>query len=168
MTITPARVFTKASLVVDGFNCSGIFTEITPPSLMLKTEEMAIGGMDQPIDWRLGMQKQTGNIKLVEPNETFIASTVGQGVVPVTMLGFYAYMTESIAYTMQTSAQFHGQTTPAMKSNESNEHEYEFTSEVYENYLNGNEVAFIDIFSAIRRINGVDQLEAMAQHLRLR
>jgi hypothetical protein len=58
---------------VDGRGYAGQATEVNPPKLTLKTDEVRLGGMDAPIELTLGMEKLGADFSLVAYDRDVLA-----------------------------------------------------------------------------------------------
>ena len=166
MAITPPRLHTNCTTIVDGQNLRGLISAVKPPDSQYTLDSRALAGMDQPIGFRLGMEEQTGTMMLVEPNPQVLGNFGGR-VKGMSVLGAYTYETKVLRYTINMQVQFHQNTRPELKAREANEFSFSYTAQRFEEIVEGQERNFIDVFQGIRRINGTDELASIRSHLRI-
>lgn len=66
-------VFKNLNLFVDGRGMAGQVEEVTPPKLVLKTEEFRAGGMDVPVELTMGMEKLEADFSLISYDANVLA-----------------------------------------------------------------------------------------------
>lgn len=66
-------VLKNLNVFVDGRGYAGQATELNPPKLQLKTDEVRLGGMDAPIELTLGMEKLEADFSLVAYDRNVLA-----------------------------------------------------------------------------------------------
>jgi P2 family phage contractile tail tube protein len=134
------------------------------PDLKIKTEEFRSGGMDGSMDIDMGIEKLEATVTVAGWFPEMLGN-LGLGVgsaIPLTVRG--ALRNEMTNATEQIMYKLQGNVTALngaqLKAGERPKLELTMTVHRYEVLLNKNEIMFIDIPNAVRRINGRDQLLA--------
>lgn len=164
------KVLKDLNLTVDGYGYAGNIEEFKPPKLALKTEEHRAGGMDAPVAIEMGMEGLECSFILTGHFTEVLTAwgVVQDGKVQLTARG--------------SLEDYAGNVTPVVvnlrgiitdiedgswKSGEKNNQTFTMKLEYYKREQGGVVLHEIDIPNMVRKINGVDQLEARRNALGL-
>jgi P2 family phage contractile tail tube protein len=156
------KILKSFNLFIDGRGYVGLVEDITLPKLSAKMTELHTGGMDMPLDMELGMDKLECSFSLCEYDIDAISQFgLNNGAqVPLTLRG--ALDNEEgvtpIVITLQGAwkeldfGNWKAGDKPSLKVN--------VTARYYKLEVGGEEMVEIDVPNMVRKIKGVDQLEA--------
>lgn len=163
-------ILRNVNLVVVGRGYAGEIDEVIPPVPTIKTETIRPGGTDLDIERDQGMEALVATLSLygIAPGILDLLGVHDDTNQEMVMRGAYqdddgsvmaAVATMRGWFKMQDLGTWKAGTTPPMKAT--------MTCNFYELMLDGTEKYFIDGPNNIRRINGVDQLEAIRTALNI-
>ena len=156
------------NLFVDGRGFAGDIEELTPPKLSIKNEEFRGGGMDAPVEIPMGMEKLEASFTLKNYSKDVLnlfGLAPGNNV-PLTMRGALESSDGSVKPLVITlRGRIRELDDGSWKSGESATLKVAMSVDYYKRTLDGDDVHEIDIDNMIRKINGVDQLEAQRSAL---
>lgn len=156
-------VLKNFNLLIDGRGYAGRIDEYTPPVMTLQIEEYRAGGLDTPEPVEMGQEAMSASFALISMEATALASWgLTQGaVLPVTARGALESADGTVRAIVhrlrgKITSLDEGTWQPGQKPTVT------FTMRVtrFEEIHDGVEIRMIDTENMIRRINGVDQLEA--------
>lgn len=157
---TIPKILKQFNLMIAGQGMAGIVTQLTLPSLNLKTEEHRAGGMDTPVEIDMGMEKMELKFTLAEHlnlvyrafgtevQYTFRGAKVGEGGVVEPMIIEARGVCKSLDGTN-------------VKAGDPNPLECTMTVRYIKILINGERVVEVDALNMTRFVNGVDQLAAI-------
>ena len=160
---TIPNVLRNINCFVDGRGFAGRVSELTLPKLTVKTEEHEAGGLDAPVEIDMGLEKLEAmfTMRSVEPDVLRSWGLRGGEQVPLTFRGALqseaGAVTEAVA-TMRgllREVDFGG-----WKPRETPELKGTMAVRYYKLEIGGEELVEIDVENMVRRVDGVDQLEA--------
>lgn len=145
----------------DGRGTAGVAEEFQPPSLVTTGEDFRAGGMDAPIELRMGMEKMEATIKLASVEAQFLSLWGKINTVPLIVRGALEDLdgtvrAEVIRVRGRVKGLEHDAITPGAKSGQT----YTIAVHEYTHTVDGVIVHNIDIPNMICVVNGVDQLAA--------
>lgn len=156
------RTLKNFSLFVDGIGYAGRVTEMTPPTLTVKTEEYRAGGMDAPIELDMGMEAMEASFTLAEYNENVLQMFGLQEVNPRALIvrGALQRNTEAAAPMVITmNGNFKEFDPGSLVAGEVTEASFTVALTYYKMEVNTITVHEIDIENMTRVIGGADQLQ---------
>lgn len=154
------------NLFVDGQGYAGKVDELTLPKLTLKTEEHRAGGMDAPIELDMGMEKLECEFTLSEyaPQVLKLFGLVEGGVVPLTLRGAEETGDGTIRpIVVNLQGLFRELDSGNWKAGDKAQLKCQIACRYYKLTSDSNELIEIDVENMVRKINGVDQLQAMRE-----
>lgn len=151
------------NLFVDGKGYAGKIQNYRAPALAIKAEEVRMGGMDAPIDLKMGLEKMTSGFSLYSYSADVLAL-------------FGVANGQSVAFTARESLEdFDGTVTPVVHTmrgrilsfdpgesapGESTTLQVEMSLTYYKLQHGGRVVQEIDPINMVHNVNGVDVLAA--------
>lgn len=149
------------SLFVDGRGFAGQIEEFNPPKLALKVEEFRAGGMDAPIDLKMGLEKMECDFSLIQYSRDVLAlfGMAAGNTVPLVAreaLESLDGTVTPVVHTMRGRIKEVDQGTP--KPGEKTSLKFMMTLTYYKLQHGGTVVQEIDIANMIHLVSGVDQL----------
>lgn len=163
-------IFKNLNLFIDGRGMAGQVEEMTPPKLVLKTEEFRAGGMDVPIELTMGMEKLEAEFSLISYDKNVLALFgVSEGnFVPFVLrkaLESYDGGVTPVVITMRGKIK---QIDPGtVKPGEKASLKFSIALNYYKQEHAGEVIYEIDVENMVRIVNGVDALAAQRSALGL-
>jgi len=161
------KVLKNFNLFVDGRGYAGKCDEITPPKLTLKVDEHRAGGMDVPVELDMGMEKLNMEATLAE----YVAEVISlfglttSGVKALTLRGALEGDEGVVPVVINIRATVKEIDLGTWKAGEKAAKKLQFACRYFKYTQDGTELVEIDVENMIRKINGVDQLEAQRKAL---
>ena len=159
------------NLYIDGKGYAGVIEEITLPKLAIKSEDFRAGGMDAPIKMDMGMEHlETGFTLKSFDKATLRHFGLGNGnrVVMTIRGGMYS---DEDGTEFPVVIKLQGMITEmdfgTWKAGESGSIKATVSLRYYNLAVDGDEVHEIDINNMVRKIDGVDQLQATRKNIGL-
>lgn len=164
MPIQLPRVLKNLNLFIDGRGHAGHVDEITLPKLSVKAEEHRAGGMDMPVELDMGLEKLECTFKLSDFNPDVFRSfglLDGMGV-PVVIRGATQAQgsTQVQAVVLTLRGGFKAIEAGTWKPGDKNALTITASLTYYKLTVDGEELVEIDAVNMIRRVDGIDHLEA--------
>ena len=168
---TIPNVLRNINAFVDGRGFAGRVSELTLPKLTVKTEEHDAGGLDAPVEIDMGLEKLEAMFTLRSVEADLLRSWGLRGgeQVPMTFRG--ALQSEAGGDVADATATMRGVLREvdfgAWKPREAAELKATMAVRYYRLEIGGEELIEIDVENMVRRVDGVDQLEAQRAALGL-
>ena len=157
------KVLKHFNLFIDGKGYAGLVGELSLPRLSLKMDELYSAGMDAPIELDMGMDKLSCDFSLYEYNADVIKQFgLNNGAqVPLTLRGGLdneggvspVVVTLRGAWQDLDMGSWQAGDKPSLKVT--------VTLRYYKLNIDGADLIEVDVQNMVRKIDGVDQLEAM-------
>lgn len=156
------QIIRAMNLFADGKGFAGVVEEVTPPKLTIKTEEFKAGGMDAPLELDQGMDKLECNFTIAKYDSDLFKAygLVPSKMINVTLRGAFEEDGETTEVVMSLSGSWKELDFGTWKPGEKAALKIAMSLKKYELKIAGEEQVFIDIPNMVRRIAGVDVLEA--------
>lgn len=158
------NVLRNINCFVDGRGFAGRVSELTLPKLTVKTEEHEAGGLDAPVEIDMGLEKLEAmfTLRSVEADVLRSWGLRSGDLAPLTFRG--ALQSEADGSITEAVATMRGVLREvdfgAWKPRESPELKATMAVRYYKLEIGGEELVEIDVENMVRRVDGVDQLEA--------
>ncbi|MBF0445093.1 MAG: phage major tail tube protein [Magnetococcales bacterium] len=149
------------SLFVDGRGLAGKVTELTPPKLVVKTEEHRAGGMGVPIDIDMGLEKLMCEFTLSEYNTEVLKlfGLASGSPVKATLKGASQSDDGSVASVLiVVRGMFTEIDMGTWKAATKTEKKCKVSCRYYRLEVNGEVIYEVDAVNMIRIVDGVDQM----------
>ncbi|WP_045856256.1 phage major tail tube protein [Teredinibacter purpureus] len=161
------KVLKNFNLFVDGRGYAGRVDEVTLPKLSLKTEEFKAGGMDVPIELEMGMNKLECDITISEYDTEIIKMFgIREGAqVPLTLRGGLDGEEGVAPVVVSITGAWRDLDFGGWKAGEKAPLKVSIAARYYRLEIDGQELIEVDAENMVRKINGVDQMEAMRSAL---
>lgn len=156
-------VFKNLNLFVDGRGMAGQVEEVTPPKLVLKTEEFRAGGMDVPIELTMGMEKLEAEFSLISYDRNVLALfgvAEGQFVPFVLRKALESYDGDVTPVVITMRGKIKQIDTGTVKPGEKASLKVSVALNYYKQEHGGDVLYEIDVENMVRVVNGVDALAA--------
>ncbi len=154
------------NLYVDGRGFAGRVEEVTPPKMSVKGDDHLSGGMIAPLEMDMGLEKLEISGTMTEHN-WFILKAFGIFNAKNTLftlkggLGDDSSPSAVIPVEMICRGSIKEIDQGTFKQNEKSQQKWTAALRYYRQLVNGEEVHEVDIMNMIRKIDGVDQVEAL-------
>lgn len=154
------KVLKNFNVIIDGYGYAGIADEVTPPALMLKTEDHRGGGLDIPIRLDMGMEVMELKFTMAEHSVALFRQfglRDGRGVA----ITFRAAASDDkvvVPYVITCRGSYKDLTPSAIRAGDKNTISGTVSLRYYRLSINGVDIIEIDIDNMTRVIDGVDQL----------
>lgn len=157
------KILKNFNAYVDGRGYAGRIDEIALPKLTIQTEEHRAGGMDVPIEIDLGMEKLECELTFAEyDTELFrLFGLLDGNSIGITLRGALHAGTTTEPVIINLRGSFHELDAGTWKAGEKTTLKCRIAARYYKLTINDEELIEIDAENMIRRINGVDQLDAI-------
>lgn len=164
MPIQLPRTLKNLNLFIDGRGHAGHVNDITLPKLSIKTEELRAGGMDVPVHIDVGMEKMECSFVLSDFNpDVFRSFGLMDGAeVPVVIRGATQAQGSPKVQAVVITLRGGFKTIDSGVWKVGDKHTLTVTAAVtyYKLTVDGEDLVEIDAINMIRRVNGIDHLEA--------
>jgi P2 family phage contractile tail tube protein len=156
------RVIKNFNLMVDGVGFAGKVSEVTPPALVMHTDEHRAGGMDAPADIAMGMERLDLKFTMEEHSPILFRQFGLVDGLAVSAIFRAAKADDTVVepYIIYCRGRYKDLTSSAIKVGDKSPLTATINCRYYRMMQNGVELAEIDIDNFVRRIAGVDQLTA--------
>jgi hypothetical protein len=156
------KVLKNFNLFVDGKGYVGLVEEVGVPKLAIKTESLQSGGMDLPIELDMGMEKLECNFSLTEYDPAVIKQFgLSDGAqVALTMRGALDNEQGVTPIVLTLKGAWKDLDFGSWKAGDKSSLKANVNLRYYKLEIGGEEQVEIDAENMIRKIAGVDQLEA--------
>ena len=158
------------NLFVDTRGYAGLVDELTLPKLSIKTEEHRAGGMDAPVELDMGMEKLECEFTLCEyaPEILTLFGLADGSPVRLTLKGAMESDDGSVkTITVNLRGLFRELDPGNWKAGEKATLKCMVACRYYKLTIDGQELHEIDAENMIRKIKGVDQLQAIREAIAL-
>ena len=156
------KILKNFNLFVDGRGYAGMVEDLTLPKLAAKMTELFSGGMDVPIDLELGMDKLECSFSLCEYDvDTIVQFGLNDGAqVPLTLRGALDNESGVTPMVITLRGAWKDMDFGNWKVGDKPSLKVSISLRYYKLEIGGAEMVEVDVENMVRRINGVDQLEA--------
>lgn len=164
MPIQLPRVLKNMNLFVDGRGYAGRIDEIQLPKLTLKTEEHRAGGMDVPVEIDLGMDKLEAELTIsdYDPEVYKLFGLLDLKPVQITIRGaIQAQGEEAKPVVINLRGGWREIDAGTWKPGDKSTLKVMLTASYYKLTIDGQEVVEVDAINLVRKVGGVDQMDAI-------
>ena len=164
MPIQLPRVLKNMNLFVDGRGYAGRIDEIQLPKLTLKTEEHRAGGMDVPVEIDLGMDKLEAELTIsdYDPEVYKLFGLLDLKPVQITIRGaIQAQGEEAKPVVINLRGGWREIDAGTWKPGDKSTLKVMLTASYYKLTIDGQEVVEVDAINLVRKVGGVDQMNAI-------
>jgi len=164
MAIELPRVLKNMNLFVDGRGYAGRIDEIELPKLTLKTEEHRAGGMDLPVEIDLGMDKLEAQLTIsdYDPEVFKLFGLLDNAATQITIRGaIQAQGSEAKPVAIQLRGGWKELDAGTWKPGDKSTLKVSVASSYYKLSIDNEELVEIDAINLVRRVGGVDQMQAI-------
>jgi P2 family phage contractile tail tube protein len=156
------------NLSVAGKGYLGAVEEVVLPKLKIKTQEFKAGGMDTPIELDHGLEKLECSFTMANYDpDLFKAFDITPGKqVAIVMRGAIEEDSKTTAIELKLEGGFKEMDMGTWKSGEMVKLKVQMALKKYELLSDGQEQIFVDVLNMVRRIQGVDLLEAAREAIK--
>jgi hypothetical protein len=162
------RVLKNMNLFVDGRGYAGRIDEIQLPKLTLKTEEHRAGGMDIPTDIDLGMEKLSAELTIsdYDPELFKLFGLLDSKSVAITLRGaIQAQGNDAVPVVVNLRGGWSSMEPSNWKPSDKSNIKITVSANYYKLSIDGEELVEIDAENLVRKIGGLDQMEAIRSAL---
>lgn len=164
MPIQLPRVLKNMNLFVDGRGYAGRIDEIQLPKLTLKTEEHRAGGMDVPVEIDLGMDKLEAELTIsdYDPEVYKLFGLLDLKPVQITIRGaIQAQGEDAKPVVVNLRGGWREIDAGTWKPGDKSTLKVSVAASYYKLTIDGQEVVEVDAINLVRKVGGVDQMEAI-------
>jgi len=164
MAIELPRVLKNMNLFVDGRGYAGRIDEIELPKLTLKTEEHRAGGMDLPVEIDLGMDKLEAQLTIsdYDPEVFKLFGLLDNAATQITIRGaIQAQGSEAKPVAIQLRGGWKELDAGTWKPGDKSTLKVSVAASYYKLSIDNEELVEIDAINLVRRVGGVDQMQAI-------
>ena len=164
MPIQLPRVLKNMNLFVDGRGYAGRIDEIQLPKLTLKTEEHRAGGMDVPVEIDLGMDKLEAELTIsdYDPEVYKLFGLLDLKPVQITIRGaIQAQGEEAKPVVINLRGGWREIDAGTWKPGDKSTLKVSVAASYYKLTIDGQEVVEVDAINLVRKVGGVDQMNAI-------
>jgi len=164
MAIELPRVLKNMNLFVDGRGYAGRVDEIQLPKLTLKTEEHRAGGMDLPVEIDLGMDKLEAELTLsdYDPAVFRMFGLLDSAATQITIRGaIQAQGASARPVVIHLRGGWKELDAGTWKPGDKSTLKVSVTASYYKLSIDAEELVEIDAINLVRKIGGIDQMEAI-------
>ncbi len=158
--MTIPKVLKNFNLFVDGRGYVGRVEEVSPPKLVIKTEELRAGGMDAPVVIDVGMDKMEADFTLVEFDPEILKQfgVVSGNAVQLTLRGALADDTTTTALAIKLQGMFTEIDMGKFKAGDKGTMKCSVACRYYCLEINGRKLIEVDVDNMTRVVDGVDKM----------
>ncbi|MBB4287641.1 phage major tail tube protein [Roseospira goensis] len=166
---TIAKKLKAFTLYVDGYGYGGRVEELTPPKMVVKTEEFRAGDMDAPADIDMGQELMTLEAILGEYDpEVWRQWGLSEGTeVAVTLRGSQGHGANEEPVLLTARGMVKENDLGSWKAGDSSTNKLVLSCIYYRAEVAGTELYEIDVLNAVRKVGGTDVLAARRRNLGL-
>jgi P2 family phage contractile tail tube protein len=164
MPIQLPRVLKNMNLFVDGRGYAGRIDEIQLPKLTLKTEEHRAGGMDVPVEIDLGMDKLEAELTIsdYDPEVYKLFGLLDLKPVQITIRGaIQAQGEDAKPVVVNLRGGWREIDAGTWKPGDKSTLKVSVAASYYKLTIDGQEVVEVDAINLVRKVGGVDQMNAI-------
>lgn len=164
MPIQLPRVLKNMNLFVDGRGYAGRIDEIQLPKLTLKTEEHRAGGMDLPVEIDLGMEKLEAELTIsdYDPEVYKLFGLLDLKPVQITIRGaIQAQGEDAKPVVVNLRGGWREIDAGTWKPGDKSTLKVSVAASYYKLTIDGQEVVEVDAINLVRKVGGVDQMNAI-------
>ncbi|AFU62901.1 phage major tail tube protein [Acidithiobacillus caldus] len=164
MPIQLPRVLKNMNLFVDGRGYAGRIDEIQLPKLTLKTEEHRAGGMDVPVEIDLGMDKLEAELTIsdYDPEVYKLFGLLDLKPVQITIRGaIQAQGEDAKPVVVNLRGGWREIDAGTWKPGDKSTLKVSVAASYYKLTIDGQEVVEVDAINLVRKVGGVDQINAI-------
>lgn len=164
MPIQLPRVLKNMNLFVDGRGYAGRIDEIQLPKLTLKTEEHRAGGMDVPVEIDLGMDKLEAELTIsdYDPEVYKLFGLLDLKPVQITIRGaIQAQGEDAKPVVINLRGGWREIDAGTWKPGDKSTLKVMVAASYYKLTIDGQEVVEVDAINLVRKVGGVDQMNAI-------
>ena len=160
-----ADVLRNINLFVDARGYAGKVSELTPPKLTMKVEELMAGGLDAPVEIDMGIEKLEAQIKLNAVDPDIVRGwgfRTGGNLLSLLFRGALQGQDGTVnAVAIEMRGQMREVDWGAWKPGEAAEMTGTMAVRYYKYTYAGEDLIEIDVDNMVRIVNGTDQLAEM-------
>lgn len=164
MAIEFPRVMKNMNLFVDGRGYAGRIDEIQLPKLTLKTEEHRAGGMDVPVEIELGMEKLEAEMTFsdYDPELFKLFGLLDYQEVQLTIRGaIHAQGGVAEPVVINLNGGWRELDSGSWKPGDKSTLKAAVAAKYFKLSIGGQELVEIDAANLVRKVGGVDQMDAI-------